>query len=137
MSLSVYLAARFSRKAEMRQYADDLASTGIDVTSIWIHDDKHEWTGAPDDQIPPHALARFAREDLRDIDAADAVVVFTDSPSSKGGMWVEVGYAIGRDIPLLIVGPVANVFCAVIEDRYETWPDALTALADLARERAP
>ena len=132
---SVYLAARFTRKAEMRQYAEDLDELGIGVTSRWVHAGAHEWTGTPDDAIPAGAQLGFAQDDLDDIDAADMLVIFTDQQGTRGGMWVELGYALGQGMPVLVVGPLANIFCAVADYRVDTWADALAFLAAMDEER--
>jgi len=123
---TIYLAARFSRQAEMRTVRDRLETMGHTVTSRWItgvHDDTTE--GGLDGAT----LARFAQDDLSDIDGAELVVVFTDQPSTKGGMWVEFGFAMGRGIPAVIVGPAANLFCHLTR----CYPDAeafLSAMED-------
>lgn len=128
MTRSVYLAARFSRQAEMRDYAAELARHGITVTSRWI-------TGAhgesAETDLPYDVLARCAVDDLGDIAGADAVVLFTDSPSTRGGMWVELGYAIGCGIPVIVCGPPANIFCRLPEVvRVSSWPLVVSWLTD-------
>jgi nucleoside 2-deoxyribosyltransferase len=112
----VYLASRFSRIEEMRQRSADLAEMGIVVTSRWIRGG-HEWDGIDDEEIPIEEAARFAREDLEDIDRADMVICFTEPPrssASRGGRHVELGYALGKK-PIVIVGYRENVFCTLPE----------------------
>src|SRR5260221_13260147 len=56
-------------------------------------------------------LARYAAEDLADIDQADAVVLFTQAGRHfAGGRHVEAGYALGKGKRLVVVGPRENVF---------------------------
>ncbi|MGB3327590.1 MAG: hypothetical protein WBA46_01470, partial [Thermomicrobiales bacterium] len=93
------------------------------------------WSGTPDDEIPRDILARFAVEDIEDIDCATAVVAFTE-PShagpARGGRHVEAGYAIGRGQTLIIVGHVENVFYALPQVIYvETWAEAKRILLDM------
>lgn len=62
------------------------------------------------------AAKRWAVEDIEDIDAADALIAFTEAPGdtpgrSRGGRHVEFGYAIGKGKPVCIVGIRENVFC--------------------------
>ena len=117
MSLSVYLAARFSRRPELAGYADELAEHGIEVTSRWLRGG-HEWSGTDDDALPPEVGARFAQEDIEDIDRADVVVCFTEPPRSgpsRGGRHVELGYAYALNKDIVVVGPIENVFCALPE----------------------
>jgi len=134
MTLSVYLAARFSRLPELVGYAAELAEEQIPVTSRWLLGG-HEWVGAPDDEIPREHLARFATEDIEDIEAATVVVAFTE-PShagpARGGRHVEAGYAIGRGQTLIVVGHIENVFYALPQVIYvETWEEAKRILLDM------
>lgn len=126
MIKSVYLAARFSRLPELNGYRAILEAEGIDVTSRWLLGG-HEWTGTPDDEIPIDHLAGFAADDLADIDRADVVIAFTESPRSgpaRGGRHFEAGYAYATGKPLIIVGHVENVFYALPDViRCATWEE--------------
>ena len=125
--LRVYLAARFSRQDELNRYRAELAKDGIEVTSRWLAG-AHEWAGMADDDIPSDELARFAAEDLEDIDRAYAVVCFTEPPRTgptRGGRHVEMGYALASKTPVLCVGHRENIFCYLPEvDFVETWDEA-------------
>lgn len=113
MTYKVYLAGRFSRLPELVAIADELEATGlITVTSRWLRGG-HEWVGTPDEEIPLEQSARFAAEDIEDIDAADLIVCFTESPGSgpaRGGRHVEAGYALAKGIPILVIKHRENVF---------------------------
>lgn len=129
--MKVYLASRFSRGPELLGYRADLERHGIEVTSRWLLGG-HEWEGTDDDALPVSVGARFAYEDLEDLDAADVVVCFTEEPRSgptRGGRHVEFGYALATRKDLLVVGPRENVFYCVEEVRHrETWEEALAQL---------
>ncbi len=138
MTLSVYLAARFSRAPELNRYVTELAEAGITVTSRWLRGG-HEWEGTDDDALPHPVGARFAREDIEDIRAADVVVAFTEVPRSgpgRGGRHVEAGIAIGLTLagiskPLIIVGHRENVFYCLPELIYcATWDEAFHLLTN-------
>lgn len=139
MSMSVYLAGRFSRKAELAGYAADLGSAGIACTSRWLTG-VHDWTGAPDELIPIPEQGRFAQDDLDDIDRADVLIFFGDAPGSygaRGGACVELGYALGIGMPVIVVGAVQNVFCALpTVIRCATWGEAVAWLAMWREGRA-
>lgn len=128
MPQAIYLAARFSRKPELQTYMRALEAAGHTVTSRWLTDGAHEWTGVNDADIPPDALGQFAAEDLADVDAADAFILFADQPSSRGGMWCELGYAIARGKRIIVVGDSANVFCHLEWIEHIDTPDALLTL---------
>ncbi len=106
--MKVYLAAHYDRFPLMRSWRYRLGLAGIGVTSRWI-DGGHELGDFPtDDQ-----RARLAREDLEDLDAADVVVLFNpaeDHWAGRGGRHVELGYAIGKGKPIVLVGERENVF---------------------------
>jgi len=128
MTLSVYLASRFSRLPELNRYRAELEDAGIAVTSRWLLGG-HEWVGTPEEAIPRDHLARFATEDLEDIDAADVLVAFVDQPSTRGGLWTELGYAIGRGKPVIVIGQSPNIFTALPTlIHVESWASALHLL---------
>jgi len=57
------------------------------------------------------------------------LVAFVDQPSTRGGMWTELGYALGRNLPVIVVGRSANIFCALPQVIcVATWDDALHLL---------
>lgn len=109
----VYLAARYSRRDELRRYQQELADLGLGivVTSRWLTDD-HLWEG--EGSGAPFAEAqRYAREDLEDIIVSHLVVCFTEPPrtsNSRGGRHVEFGYSLAKQKPIIVVGPRENVF---------------------------
>lgn len=135
-----YLAARFSRQHELAGYAAGLRELGIETTSRWLTG-VHDWTGTPDHLIPIPDQGRFAQDDLDDIDRADVLVFFGGEPfeyGARGGACVEMGYALGIGMPVVVVGPVQNVFCALPDViRCETWVEAVAVLTRwLEREAA-
>lgn len=129
--MNVYIAGRFSRQAELRGYADDLEEEyGIGCTSRWLTGEH----GVTDDAdgFSQSDLIRFAAEDLTDIRAADAFMLFTEYPDigyTSGGRMVELGYALAHGKLIVIVGPTAeNIFCHEPQ-RYRDVEDAMSYLA--------
>ena len=124
---AIYLAARFSRRFEMQGYRAELQRRGHLVTSRWID------IFAEDER---DAL-KCARIDLQDIDIADVVIAFGDEPRStrsRGGHWVEYGYALASGHRIMLVGFRENVFGHLPEiEFYESWPKALDALTPMRR----
>lgn len=75
--IGIYLAARYSRAAELRGYRSDLEALGCySVTSRWIDGDQARAPG----ETEAAALTRFACEDLEDIDCCKVLVAFTEEP---------------------------------------------------------
>lgn len=121
MKLGVYLAGRYDRRRELEAYAAQLPG-GWYSTARWL-------TGAHEGSIDPERLRLCAQEDLEDIRKSDVIVVFTEDPLTtgytSGGRHVETGYAIGMGLPIILVGPVENVFHLIPTRRYATWAEAL------------
>jgi hypothetical protein len=126
---TAYLAARFGRRAEMQEKRRDLESIGVSVTSRWLEepDENHnmDFTSAE--------AAELARGDWVDIDEAETLILFTEAPpfpttlSSRGGRFVEFGYALASGKRVIVVGPVENLFTGQVE-RYDDWDDCLKGL---------
>jgi hypothetical protein len=115
--MNIYLAARYRRHPEMRDYRDQLEFHGHKVTSRWI--DLHD--GDLGQSIPPERLnadpvscRRYAETDLMDLIQSDLVISFTETDASgragKGGRHVEFGMALGMRKLLVVIGPRENVF---------------------------
>lgn len=113
---SFYFAGMYSRKHELRAYADEVEKLGYVVTSRWL------FTNLQDMQTPGAFLdserMEFARADFEDVMRAHALVAFTEDPEmepkpkqARGGRHVELGMALGVQKPVFIVGPRENIFC--------------------------
>jgi hypothetical protein len=121
----IYLAARYSRNAEMRGVRDVLQALGYEVTSRWI--DQHggnllESIVAGQLNAEPEACSQYADVDVDDLTRADTVISFTSADGGgKGGRHVEFGLALGLGRRLVIVGPRENVFHTL--PQIEWYPD--------------
>jgi hypothetical protein len=125
---SAYLASRFSRGPELREYAAQLATTSITCTSLsgWLGE------GPQSEELDDEAGLKALR-DLHDIERADALIAFTEPPrstTSRGGRHVETGIALGLGKRVLIVGLRENVFHAMpqIEGPFATFADLFEVL---------
>lgn len=102
----VYIAASWSDAQLGRVFRHILAGLGIGCTSRWLD---LEQTRAYGD-LP----AESVREDLADINAADALVVFSHRAAmghgGKGGRWIETGYAMHAGKPILYVATPPHIF---------------------------
>lgn len=148
MNYSIYLAARYSRRAELCGYRDDLHQRGHEVTSRWLNGD-HQISdnGTPigedgeslvefgQTERAAQLRQHFAIEDLQDVNEAQMLIAFTEPPrssASRGGRHVELGYALAMDKQVIIVGPRENVFCWLPHvEAFETWPEALAFIDEL------
>lgn len=131
--MKIYIAARFSRRPECNALAHQLKALGHTITSRWVKPDS--------DHVVPTGLSaqaadaereRFAREDVEDVFAADAMVSFMEAPrsNSRGGRHVEFGMGYAKGCLMFIIGPRETVFHHLRNVRhFETVEDFLAHLA--------
>lgn len=124
--MKIYLAARYSRRLELVGYKDQLQAQGHEVPARWllgqhqldnegrpIGEDGEALVEAGSDDAG-YYREKFAQDDYDDVLSSDLLIAFTEEPrsgNSRGGRHVELGLALGRGIPVIIVGPRENVFC--------------------------
>ena len=109
--MQVYLAARYSIKDQIKAHGEELQELGMESTSRWCHE-KLKGSAQLDD-VPESFLLSAAINDIEDMHRADVVVLFTVNPREatvRGGRHFEAGYAMGIGKPLIICGPVENIF---------------------------
>lgn len=113
--MKIYLASRFGRRDEMREYEKELKNAGHVCTANWL------WAEEPDERdgggmraISDEDKARYAIVDMEDVAKSDVLVAFTEAPGveggSRGGRHVEFGAALAFNKEVLIVGPRENIF---------------------------
>lgn len=129
--MRVYLAGRYSRREELRGYAQALAQSGVGTADIaWLREE-HDWDGTEGEEGLAQAQ-RFAIDDMQDLASAHAVVVWSEAPGGcrRGGRHVEYGVALGMGKHVVVVGPLENVFYSLPSvPRFLTWDGALAHLA--------
>lgn len=121
----IYLCAAYERRLFMLAQADALESAGHSVVSRWVFGE-HEG-GA----LTPEASARYAREDLEDLDRAHVLIAMGEHRGRyfSGGRHVELGYALARRKIVILVGPAENVFHhSDGVHRVNTWGEVLPFL---------
>ena len=103
--MTLYLAAKYSHRPTILYMANLLRLWGHVISGRWLTGS--HYSTIPDDQ------ACYAEEDLQDIDAADAVIIFQlpiDHPEASSGRHIEFGYALGRGKHVILVGQQTSVF---------------------------
>lgn len=123
--MKIYLAAMFGWKDQIKAYAEELRSLGIEVTSRWL--DEKKPSNVTLDQCSDEYLENTAGIDIVDVVAGDdGLVLFTTDPKTptpRGGRHFESGFAYAfvwlRKMlttfelgpkRLIIVGPRENIF---------------------------
>ena len=111
--MKIYLAAAWGRREEILRVADRLRLVGVEITSNWLTEEEGMQSGSKE---------RFLRErayvDLQDVDRADVLVRFADTPRTKsvlralisGARMFEMGYAKAKGKGLIVVGGKQHVF---------------------------
>lgn len=145
--MKVYLSAPFITRERMVANAAELTRMGLEVVSRWINSSGPMMTG-PASAAPDEQIATEAAEDFADIQRADVVVAFSGSAFTihgpdagkvstlhSGGRHIEVGYALARNKPVIVVGEPENIFhracCTVVPN----WHEAVLELAHREHER--
>jgi hypothetical protein len=142
-----YLAARYGRRLELVGYRAQLEALGHKAPARWLDgnhqlDDRGYPIGDTGERIVergPDASAvaakcrvKFAADDYDDVLAADVLIAFTEEPrstNSRGGRHVELGIALGRRMPIVVVGPRENVFCWLpAVTHFRTWAGAFEVI---------
>lgn len=99
--MNIYLAARWSRREELRQYATALTNLGHHVTSRWLYTERS-------------AAQNQCLMDLEDLFHAECCLNFTENPDAKpcqrGGRHVEFGLALSSGKRVVVIGPRENIF---------------------------
>ena len=126
----LYLAARYTRKDEIRAHAQHFIAEGHTISSTWF-DEPHGGQAQLAD-VQDRTLLEYAVRDLNEIIAADAFVFFSESEQTanrRGGRHVEFGYALALSMPIYVVGPRENLFHYMIHGRhFATVGDLIDAL---------
>lgn len=111
LPIRVYLAGRYSKRDELRQYAERLRHRGVEVTSSWLEEtlplDVNHYSLTTTENVG------LAQTDLRDIDRAHLVIFFAEDAEKqppRGGRHVEFGYALAQHKPIYVIGKEENVF---------------------------
>ena len=117
-----HLAARYARRVELCGYREQLLSIGDTVRSRWLDFGKK-----------PKWISGIAREDCKDLIAADTVIIFTEITNTilaTGGRHVEFGLALAQGKRVIMVGPRENVFHYLLPDSqiFATWNKAFATI---------
>jgi nucleoside 2-deoxyribosyltransferase len=107
----LYLAARYSRKDEIREYAKRFENAGHQVSATWF-DEPHDGQVTMA-EVCVNLLQTYAQRDFDEIKQANAIVFYSETDQTmnkRGGRHVEFGYALGLGKRIIVVGPKENIF---------------------------
>ncbi len=110
-TMHIYFAARYSRRLEMRGYAQELENLGHSIASQWIDTGDNQ---QDDHDFELSERCGFAKQDWDDLRTANCMICFTEAPktASRGGRHVEYGMALATARELSWWGTVRRFFIA-------------------------
>ncbi len=111
--MKIYLAARYSRRDELRVVREELTRLGHTVTSRWLDTGWELAERGDSTAAPPEYREQFAAIDAEDVYDADAMVNFTEPPGpnpGRGGRHVEFGMAYAWGKRMVVIGYRENLF---------------------------
>lgn len=117
--MKIYLTSSFPERIYLRQIADDLGQDGHEIVSDWIY--------IATSFIDEKDQRLWVSLNVQRIKESDLVIVFVGAPPSEG-CWIELGYALGRKIPVFVVGQASTMFRFEPSIRWvptETWKQEL------------
>lgn len=139
--MKIYLAARYSRAAELRGYRDFFQARGITVTSRWLDGGHTLDDRGLSIEAEASERTRFALEDWSDLMAANVVISFTEQPrssNSRGGRHVEFGGALAAKKKCIVIGPRENVFhCLPQVEVFRDWAEFRTVCFPMLKGNPP
>ncbi|WP_438752026.1 hypothetical protein [Pararhizobium sp. O133] len=100
--MKFYVAAHDRLLASL--VAGAITRAGHDCTSTWI---KNEFL--PTDTHTVEERLSIAFEDVEDVCRSDVLVLVAGAEKYSGGKFVEAGIAMGRGIPVIVVGRRENM----------------------------
>lgn len=101
--MKVYVSAASAEIGRAEDFIALVQSEGHEVTHDWTRQVRAFQRGDLVDE------EQCARDDLNAIMPADAMVLLVpDDPLCSRGIWVELGYAVAFEVPVLAVGQPAD-----------------------------
>ena len=119
----IYIAGWFGSQARLRKEKARFERRGDVVTSSWLQEKVADPTKITTTDLLPDSNQLLAAKDFWEIDESDVVIIDSRDVSDRGGREVELGYALGHKIPVVLIGPRRNVFHYLIRDHYQTWDE--------------
>lgn len=107
--LRVYIAGASAERSRVRDAMTLAAERGLRVTFDWLAEIERVGTANPPD-LDQAQVSAFA--DLRAIDEADVVWLLAPREGVvTTGAWAELGYALGRRVPVVVSGIEPHMRC--------------------------
>lgn len=131
--MKIYLADSIKNVENTRKVAEELKKMGHEVTSSWLDQNFEGQTADPTHDLD--LCAKYASENLSDIDNAEVLVFFFEEMKSPGKN-VEFGYALGSQLnPLIyVVGEWNSIFHALADYFFKDTEEFLEYMREMPKE---
>ena len=130
--ITIYIASKFHSRSRLLPIRQQLINEGFEVLSTWMVKDADMPT---DDSAIFDSLGDcledsriMAIRDFQEVRRADVFIIDTNDTSSTGGREVEFGYAKSEGVECLRVGPLRNVFHALVDEGFKDWDECVRYL---------
>lgn len=137
--LRIYVAgASVERRERAIPAIASLLTAGLEVTHDWTAEmEKYTNPEHSDEDVPETTRKRCAVLDLNGVRTADFVLLLAPNERGSSGAWIEMGFALGLQVPLVISGPRArrSIFASLAYALFETDEEAIKHLVEVQRER--
>ena len=122
MPVKIFLASKFSRQSIIRGIRDDLTQFYNADTGIGHYEVVSSWLDIPTTSVPPrqHGTEAYdnycyftAASDFADVCLADLLICDLSEDESQSrpcGALIEIGIALGRSIPVWLIGELPTVY---------------------------
>ncbi len=92
--MEIYVAAKYQDRDRVRELYYELSYLGHEITVDWTnHND-----------VSPEKLTEYAVEDVGGVKRAKLFIALMTIKYEYKGLWVELGIALGRGIPVWVIG---------------------------------
>jgi hypothetical protein len=120
------IASTFNRIDECEAYRRLIEAAGLGrVVSTWHTDASmkaEEALGKETLTVNPEAGLPMAERDISDLNCASALIFLSGGDAGRGGKHVELGYALGLNLRIILIGERTNVFhCLPQIERYPSF----------------
>jgi hypothetical protein len=122
-----YVGGSFAGAKRLKAQAQLLEDRyGFKVLSMWWDEDdfiEKAW----DRNFAGRVAQAMALRDFHALLDADVFIVDTMEPSTTGGRYAELGFALARamdkKLHIIHIGPPTNIFETLVQEHYATWEE--------------
>lgn len=121
--MKIYTAATFTEQKRIRAHKETLVQLGHSVTASWLEEQVK-----PDGMTDVQFGRKMANKDLREIAAADCIILDLENPSKTMGKMVEWGFALAHHKLAYVVAPFdtmtpGHIFLTLADKVFKTWAE--------------